>query len=53
MTMRFVIAALAAILAIPGQAAEPVTRVGGAEYRPATSLKAAESVRMRVQSGAK
>ena len=52
MTMRFVVAALAAILAIPGQAAEPVTRVGGAEYRPASALKAAASVRMRVESAA-
>jgi hypothetical protein len=52
MTMRFVVAALAAMLAVPVQAAEPVTRVGGAEYRPASAPKAAVSVRMRVEGAA-
>jgi len=52
MTMRWLVAALAAVLAVPGYAAEPVARVAGAEYRPATALKAAVSVRMRVEGTA-
>ena len=53
MTMRFVVAALAAMLAVPGHAAEPATRAAGAQYRPAsTALKASVTVRMRAETTA-
>ena len=53
MTMRFVVAALAAMRAVPGHAAEPATRAAGAQYRPAsTALKASVTVRMRAETTA-
>ena len=52
MTMRFVVVAAAAMLAVPALAAEPVTRVPGAQYRPATVQKALVPVPMRVETSA-
>ncbi|MFO1307820.1 MAG: hypothetical protein U1F64_05190 [Burkholderiales bacterium] len=50
--MRFVVVAAAAMLAVPALAAEPVTRVPGAQYRPATVQKALVPVPMRVETSA-
>ena len=52
MTMRFVVVAAAAMLAVPALGAEPVTRLPGAPYRPMAAQKAAVSVPMRVETTA-
>lgn len=52
MTMRFVVVAAAAMLAVPALGAGPVTRLPGAQYRPMTAQKAAVSVPMRVEATA-
>lgn len=51
MTLRFTMAVLAAMFALPGFAAEPVARFSGAAYRPATVGKAAAAVPMRLEGG--
>lgn len=52
MMMRILLTAVAALLAVAGQAAEPVTRAPGAQYRPVTAQKAVVAVPMRVESTA-
>ena len=43
MTMRFVVVAAAAMLAVPALGAEPVTRLPGAPYRPMAAQKVTNS----------
>lgn len=50
MSNRLALAALFAVLVVPVHAAEPVTRVPGAAFRPDVALKAAQAPRMRLDA---
>ena len=52
MRLRLGLAALAAALAVPAYAAEPVTQVGSAAYAASAAQKAATAPRMRLEGAA-